>query len=254
MDDTTATTEDRPNDGEGTAGAPPTTGTAPDGAPAAVGPGRRAPLIVGVGVVLAGSAAAALLLVGRDGPEAAAPPPPPPAVAPAPTPAPTVVTPEPEPEPAVEPTASPVTVRIPRLEVDAEIVSVGIEADGEMEIPRDVRTVGWYDPEGFGGVVPGASGTAVLAGHVDSASQGRGSFYDLKVLEVGDTIEVVHDDGTTSSWIVNDRKTYDKDYLPVDAIFVWEGIPRLVLITCGGPFDRASGHYTENIVVLALPA
>jgi hypothetical protein len=27
--------------------------------------------------------------------------------------------------------------------------------------------------------------------------------------------------------------------------------PQLRLITCDGPFDRSTGHYTENLVVFA---
>ncbi len=32
------------------------------------------------------------------------------------------------------------------------------------------------------------------------------------------------------------------------------GRPRLVLVTCGGPFDRVAGHYRDNVVLTAVPA
>ena len=41
--------------------------------------------------------------------------------------------------------------------------------------------------------------------------------------------------------------------LPLDEVFQRSGPPRLVLITCGGPFDRTTGSYQENIVVTAVP-
>jgi hypothetical protein len=63
-----------------------------------------------------------------------------------------------------------------------------------MEIPEDVSTVGWYEL----GVAPGEAGSAVLAGHVDSRTQGRGAFFDLRDLDVGDRATVAHEDGTTS--------------------------------------------------------
>ena len=32
------------------------------------------------------------------------------------------------------------------------------------------------------------------------------------------------------------------------------GVPRLVLITCGGPFDQVRRSYRDNLVVYAVPA
>jgi hypothetical protein len=29
---------------------------------------------------------------------------------------------------------------------------------------------------------------------------------------------------------------------------------RLLLVTCGGEFDRRTGHYERNVVVFAVPA
>jgi molybdopterin adenylyltransferase len=154
---------------------------------------------------------------------------------------------------AVVTLAPPVTLRIPTITVDATIVSVGLEADGAMEIPSDVRTIGWYDPAGYPGVVPGTSGTAVLSGHVDSRSQGAGAFYYLRNLGLGDEIEVVHEDGAITRWIVTGRTQYAKDVIPLEELFVWEGAPRIALITCGGEFDRTARSYRDNIVVLAEP-
>ena len=163
---------------------------------------------------------------------------------------------EPEPEPVVEVVtmAAPVAIRVGAIGVDAVVVPVGLEDDGAMEIPVDVATIGWYDPADWGGVRPGEPGTAVLSGHVDSRSQGRGAFYDLRALDVDDTIEIVHDDGTVSRWVVTGRTSYDKKGLPFAEIFTWSGDARIALITCGGPFDRTARSYLENIVVLARPA
>ena len=138
---------------------------------------------------------------------------------------------------------------IPEIGVDNAIVEVGLHPDGSMEIPDDVSEIGWYTPTG---IAPGDEGSAVMAGHVDSRSQGPGAFFDLRALDVGDEITVATDDGE-QVWEVTGRTQYDKDYLPVDEIFTTEGDPRLVLITCGGPFDSDTRHYTENTVVYAQP-
>jgi hypothetical protein len=44
-----------------------------------------------------------------------------------------------------------------------------------------------------------------------------------------------------------------KEKLPTD-IYSRRGRPRLVLVTCGGPFDEATRHYRDNVVVTAVPA
>jgi hypothetical protein len=44
-----------------------------------------------------------------------------------------------------------------------------------------------------------------------------------------------------------------KDSLPT-SLYSRRGRPRLVLVTCGGPFDAGIGHYRDNVVVTAVPA
>jgi hypothetical protein len=147
--------------------------------------------------------------------------------------------------------APPINLRIDRIGVDHPLVPVGLEPDGTMEIPEDVQEVGWYDP----GVRPGENGSAVLSGHVDSRTQGRGAFFELGRLDVDDLIVVTTRDGSEQQWRVVARTRYPKDELPVEELFVWGGDePRLVLITCGGDFDRSTRHYTDNVVVHAVPA
>lgn len=181
------------------------------------------------------------------GPEAAAPEvAAPEATGPAPETAPA-----PTPPPSTGP-AAPLHVRISAISVDAPIVPVGLEPDGAMEIPERVAEIGWYDPDGLG-VLPGATGTAVLAGHVDSRSQGRGALYDLRDLRTGETIELDLADGARQRWRITDVIQYPKDVLPLEEIFTWAGPTRLAIITCGGEFDRTARSYTDNIVVYAEP-
>lgn len=148
------------------------------------------------------------------------------------------------------PAAIPERLRIPELDIAAPIVAVGVEDDGEMEVPEDVGDVGWYRH----GPAPGEPGAAVIAGHVDSREQGRGAFFDLRRLEVGSRVEVTDSDGNTQRFDVVARRTYDKATLPADELFSREGSSQLVLITCGGDFDRDAGSYRENVVIYAQPS
>jgi sortase (surface protein transpeptidase) len=183
-------------------------------------------------------------IVPPTAPSGAREPEPAPEVAPVEPPAPTA---------PVLPRRPPALLRIPAIGVEAATVPVGLESDGAMEIPSDVGTIGWYEPGEGVGVAPGQVGTAVLAGHVDSRTQGAGAFYYLRDLAVGDEVVVDHADGSSSTWRVTEVIQYAKDALPIDEVFVWDGPPRLALITCGGAFDWTVRSYTDNIVVHAEP-
>jgi LPXTG-site transpeptidase (sortase) family protein len=146
--------------------------------------------------------------------------------------------------------APPVRVRVPDAGVDAPVVDSGVDVRGGMAVPENIRTVGWYR---FG-AGPGASaGAAVLAGHVDDRIQGLGAFHRLGDLTVGSAVQVVLADGTTVGYRVGTVERVSKASLPVDRLFARDGAPRLVLVTCGGVFDRAAGGYTDNVVVTAEP-
>ena len=145
-------------------------------------------------------------------------------------------------------TAEPERIRIAALSLDAPVTPVGVETSGALEVPSEVSTVGWYRH----GPAPGERGSAVLAGHVDSRTQGRGAFFELARLAPGDRIEIAGPDGTQVFAVVA-RRRYPKTEVPLGDLFTREGPPRLVLITCGGDFDRVTGHYADNVVVYALP-
>ncbi|SDF68698.1 Sortase (surface protein transpeptidase) [Blastococcus aurantiacus] len=152
--------------------------------------------------------------------------------------------------PAAAPTASaPTRISAPSLGVDAPVDAVGIAADGQMELPEDVSSVGWYR---FG-PVPGTAGSAVLAGHVDDRVQGPGALYPLKDAAVGDEVVVTDAAGALTRWRVVSREVITKQALPVERIFARDGAPRLTLITCGGPFLPEYRSYRDNVVVVAEP-
>lgn len=146
--------------------------------------------------------------------------------------------------------AAPIRIGLPTLGTDAPVVPVGVDERGEMAVPDDVRTVGWYR---FG-PVPGTAGSSVLAGHVDDRIQGRGAFYRLVELAPGDPVLVGSADGSERRYLVVDVERVDKTRLPTAQLFARDGPPLLTLITCGGEFDRAAGHFRDNVVVHARPA
>lgn len=144
---------------------------------------------------------------------------------------------------------TPVGLRIPALGQNAPVVPVGVEANGDMKVPDNVRDVAWYRY----GASPGEPGSAVLAAHVDLEGQGPGVFFGLRELEPGSLIFVDFDDGSVGAYVARARATYEKESLPIDAIFSRQGPATLTLITCGGDFNRSIRRYDSNVVVYAVP-
>jgi LPXTG-site transpeptidase (sortase) family protein len=142
----------------------------------------------------------------------------------------------------------PVRITIAALGVDARVRSVGVDRDGSMIIPRLASEVGWYE---FGPAPGDSAGNAVIAGHVDARSQGRGAFFRLGAIDVGDQVVVTTGSGDVLSFQVIGRQDYAKVRLPTERVFRREGPPTLVLVTCGGPFNRELSSYRDNIVVIA---
>ena len=147
----------------------------------------------------------------------------------------------------------PARVVIPSIGVDAPVVPVGVDRfTHQTEVPDDVDVVGWYR---FG-PTPGAPGSSLLLGHVDSRVQGLGAFFRLGEVQPGALITVRYaasDAGRhQASFVVVARRSYPKVDLP-GRIFARGGRPVLALVTCGGAFNEATRHYADNVVVYAVP-
>ncbi len=154
----------------------------------------------------------------------------------------------PPPSPSPEP-ADPVRIRIDAIGVDAPVAPVGVTDDGDVQVPGDVATVGWYRY----GPAPAAAGSAVLVGHVDDHRQGVGALARIGDLNPGDTLDVADNGGTTWHFQVVAREQFTKGDMPMARLFDRGGQARLVLITCGGPFDSDRLEYDDNIAVTAVP-
>ena len=148
-------------------------------------------------------------------------------------------------------THPPVRLQIPRIGVDAPVDPVGLDARGDLAVPYQVQTIGWYQ---FGPAPGSVKGSAVLSGHVDSAQQGLGAFARLGDLQAGDLITVSDATGRRILYRVAAKEAFDKSDVPMAQLFSRAGAARLTLITCGGDFDSAARSYVDNIVVTAVPA
>jgi sortase (surface protein transpeptidase) len=145
--------------------------------------------------------------------------------------------------------AAPTELAIPAIHVRATVVPIGATA-GILDVPADPAHLGWWSASA---PVGAASGSVVVDGHVDSAATGPGALFHLTDLRAGDRLVLTTTTRDQHSYLVTGRRVYPKtNGLPAD-LFTTNGAPRLVLITCGGPFDRTAGSYLDNIIVFAAP-
>jgi len=147
------------------------------------------------------------------------------------------------------PVASPVSLTIPLIGVKTNLITLGLQSDGALQVPSTTSVAGWYT----GSPRPGAIGSAVIVGHIDSTS-GPGVFYRLSELRRGNQVYVRRADGTMVLFRVTAVQTYLKNDFPTQTVYGPTPDAELRLITCGGTLDYTTGHYLSDIVVYATEA
>jgi sortase (surface protein transpeptidase) len=140
----------------------------------------------------------------------------------------------------------PVQLVIPDLDLDTRLITLGVQKDRTVEVPTDPDQAGWFRR----GPTPGAIGSSVILGHVDSVD-GPAVFAELSQLDPGATITVRLDDGSDVSFTVHSVKTYANEDFPARKVYGSHGRSELNLVTCGGDYDADRGGYQSNVVVNA---
>jgi hypothetical protein len=140
--------------------------------------------------------------------------------------------------------STPVELSIPALSLSVSLSTLGLNADGTVQVPTNVQQPGWYGL----GPSPGEVGSAVILGHVDSQA-GPAVFFKLSSLVAGDMVDVTLADGVTAQFKVTSASTYLKTNFPDQEVYASHGFSGLQLVTCTGVFDDQTGHYLSNAVV-----
>ncbi|MCX4693167.1 class F sortase [Streptomyces sp. NBC_01408] len=146
--------------------------------------------------------------------------------------------------------ALPQRVDVPSIGIQAPVVSRGLDGDGAIDPPPEDRpgTVGWWGA----GTQPGAAGTALMVGHVDTRSK-PAVFYGLSSAQPGDKVRVVRADGSVAEFTIEDVRVYTRAGFDPHKAYGQRirGRAELRLVTCGGTYDKAAKEYTANVVVSA---
>lgn len=144
------------------------------------------------------------------------------------------------------PSSVPTTLRIPDIQLNTTITPVGLDKDGALIVPDNSNIAGWYDKS----PTPGQKGPSVIDGHLDNET-GIAVFWRLRELVPGQIVEIDRADGTTAKFAVDKVQSYSQSNFPTAEVYNNLNHSGLRLITCGGTFDKATGHYSENVIVFA---
>lgn len=141
----------------------------------------------------------------------------------------------------------PVSISIPSIQLEASFEDpVGVAEDGTVEVPDSFDTVAWYKH----GPTPGELGPAVVLGHVDSLF-GTAVFYRLERIQIGDTISIKREDGSTATFTVERFERYGQDDFPTEEVYGNISYAGLRLVTCAGTYDKETLRFSHNLVVYA---
>ncbi|MDQ2839336.1 MAG: class F sortase [Actinomycetota bacterium] len=145
--------------------------------------------------------------------------------------------------------STPISLRIPAINVDSTLNQIGLNSQGEITTPPLVKDSHAYwltaSP------TPGQLGPATIIGHVDSAAYGPGVFFKLGDMRQRDKIYITRADGAVATFEVERVAEYAKADFPTQQVYGNIDHAGLRLITCGGTFDSSIHSYESNIVVYA---
>ena len=143
---------------------------------------------------------------------------------------------------------------IPRLGVtNARIFPMGVNSKGELDTPRNIFDVGWYESSGL----PGKGGTMVIDGH-NGGPHVHGVFKDLPILVKGDLIQVERGDGVIFKYQVVENNTIllseADQYMYTATKSPEAGKEAITLITCTGEWSQQQGTYLSRQFTRAVLA
>lgn len=152
--------------------------------------------------------------------------------------------------------APPTRLAIPRLYIDAPVITMGLDGDGNPQVPDRPDQVAWYN---FA-AAPGQKSNAVLSGHVDWQTQTRqpipGVFYRLRELELGDKLTIALADGTKLEYRVTGNVATAYEDPNISKAMSHTAKEVITLITCGGSWVNTGrgpfgGSYSHRVLVRA---
>ena len=127
----------------------------------------------------------------------------------------------------------------------ARVLPMGVNADGELDTPRNIFDVGWYEASGK----PGLGGTLIIDGH-NGGPHVLGVFKNTPSLVNGDIITIERGDGEIFRYSVVENKAVllsEADaYMRTAAESPEPGRESVTLISCTGEWSQQQGTYLSR--------
>ncbi len=134
---------------------------------------------------------------------------------------------------------------------NARVLAMGVNTSGELDTPRNIFDVGWYDGSGK----PGQGGTMVIDGH-NGGPHVYGVFKDLPNLAIGEIITIERGDGVKYNYRVveNEQISLDESnkYMAIAMKSPENGKESVTLITCSGDWSDERKTYLSRQFVRAV--
>ena len=134
---------------------------------------------------------------------------------------------------------------------NARILPMGVNQKGELDTPRNIFDVGWYE----GSSAPGEGGTLIIDGHNGGPTR-HGVFKDLPNLTNGDILEIERGDGVVFRYEVVENNSVllseSNEYMGTAAKSPEPGKESLTLISCTGEWSQSQKTYLSRQFVRAV--
>lgn len=141
----------------------------------------------------------------------------------------------------------PINLRIPILNIDTSLESVGLTSKGAVDVPKVSTHAAWYNLSPR----PGEVGNSIIDGHSGWKDGVQSVFDNLYKIKKGDRIYIEDNKGLIISFIVKDFKPYGpNDDLSVIFNSSDDGA-HLNLITCVGDWDVNQKSPNDRFVVFS---
>jgi sortase A len=141
----------------------------------------------------------------------------------------------------------PINLKIPKINVNANVESVGMDTQDEMGVPANSANAAWFNQ----GPRPGEKGTAVIDGHYGWKNGIPAVFDNLSKLKKGDKIYIEDEKVGVITFIVRETRTYKENENAAGVFSSTDGKAHLNLITCGGTWNKSEKSYSNRYVVFS---
>jgi hypothetical protein len=145
---------------------------------------------------------------------------------------------------------APRSLRLPSGQV-VPVHAVSTGRDGQLDVPDDPRSAGWWRG---GSRVGDPSGKTLLAAHIDSPRQRLGPFVELYGARPGLRL-VLRSASLRQDFRVRSVRLIPRESLTArPELYSPSGTRQLVLVTCAPPYDPTHGGYQNLVVLVATPS